>query len=245
MDDDIGGVWRTIGGRRVFIKDGEDVATAMKKSGKFQNENKKQELEKKLDEGLDDLEFNDIYKIYQNTKDAEIRESLMNKMQEKDPYRYGKEIYGIEMKEIDYKGTFENAIKEVDKINSNKEYITEKLYHGTNATFEKFSYDNFGKTDKGDFGQGIYLSDDKKIAEKYGKNVKEVEVKYKNPLIIKNDKDFESFYKKYGDEFGEAKQMYTSKQIAVSIMKMGYDAVIDKVYGQTIIYNLDNTTIKK
>ena len=35
MSDDIGGVWRTIGGRRVFIKDGEDLSTAMKRSGKF------------------------------------------------------------------------------------------------------------------------------------------------------------------------------------------------------------------
>ena len=32
---DIGGVWRTVGGRRIFIKDGEDLATAMRKSGKF------------------------------------------------------------------------------------------------------------------------------------------------------------------------------------------------------------------
>lgn len=30
-----GGVWRTIGGRRVFIKDGQDLANAMKESGKF------------------------------------------------------------------------------------------------------------------------------------------------------------------------------------------------------------------
>ena len=29
------GVWRTIGGRRVFIEDGDDLKTAMKKSGKF------------------------------------------------------------------------------------------------------------------------------------------------------------------------------------------------------------------
>lgn len=32
---EIGGVWRTIGGRRVFIKDGQDLASAMKESGKF------------------------------------------------------------------------------------------------------------------------------------------------------------------------------------------------------------------
>lgn len=37
--EDIGGVWRTVGGRRIFIKDGEDLATAMKKSGKFGNKN--------------------------------------------------------------------------------------------------------------------------------------------------------------------------------------------------------------
>lgn len=40
MLSDIGGIWRTIGGRRVFIKDGQDLATAMKESGKFlKNEN--------------------------------------------------------------------------------------------------------------------------------------------------------------------------------------------------------------
>lgn len=33
--DDIGGVWRTIGGRRVFIKDGQSLESAMKESGKF------------------------------------------------------------------------------------------------------------------------------------------------------------------------------------------------------------------
>lgn len=33
--EDIGGIWRTVGGRRIFIKDGEDLETAMKNSGKF------------------------------------------------------------------------------------------------------------------------------------------------------------------------------------------------------------------
>lgn len=44
-----GGVWRTIGGRRVFIKDGEDLATDMKQSGKF-NSNKKEKNSNKTDE---------------------------------------------------------------------------------------------------------------------------------------------------------------------------------------------------
>lgn len=37
MDDDMGGVWRTIGGRRVFIKNGQSLSDAMKESGKFRN----------------------------------------------------------------------------------------------------------------------------------------------------------------------------------------------------------------
>jgi hypothetical protein len=40
MATDIGGVWRTVGGRRIFIKDGEDLSTAMKNSGKFKKNDK-------------------------------------------------------------------------------------------------------------------------------------------------------------------------------------------------------------
>lgn len=52
MANDIGGVWRTIGGRRVFIKDGQDLASAMRESGKFKNDKKKDDkpIEKKLAE---------------------------------------------------------------------------------------------------------------------------------------------------------------------------------------------------
>ncbi len=31
------GVWRTVGGRRIFIKDGQELGDAMKESGKFKN----------------------------------------------------------------------------------------------------------------------------------------------------------------------------------------------------------------
>lgn len=42
------GVWRTVGGRRIFIKEGQDLASAMKESGKFKSniENKEKELSK-------------------------------------------------------------------------------------------------------------------------------------------------------------------------------------------------------
>lgn len=38
MKEEKNGVWRTIRGRRIFIEYGEDLASAMKKSGKFEGE---------------------------------------------------------------------------------------------------------------------------------------------------------------------------------------------------------------
>ena len=48
--DDEEGVWRTIGGRRVFIRTGQSLADAMKESGKFSRVAKNQDLYKKLED---------------------------------------------------------------------------------------------------------------------------------------------------------------------------------------------------
>lgn len=252
------GVWRTVAGRRIFIKEGQSLTEAMKNSGKFKTDNLQAKLKKQLkakeglqekkedlNKKLNDLEYEDLNNLFNKTQDFEIRQTIMDKMQEKDVVKFGKEIMGLDMKEVNYKGTFNDAINKVNNLNKDKPFITEKVYHGTNAKFEKFNYDHFGKTDKGDFGQGIYTTKDKNIASKYGSNIKEVEIKYKNPLKIDNQKDFEKHFEQYGDKYGEAKSLYNSKQIAVSIMNMGYDAVIDNVYGQVIVYDLKNINIKK
>lgn len=61
--DDIGGVWRTIGGRRIFIKDNQDLATAMKESGKFKKaETKYKEVDKELENKLQE-ESNKVYAL--------------------------------------------------------------------------------------------------------------------------------------------------------------------------------------
>lgn len=63
---DLGGVWRTVGGRRIFIKDGVDLKTAMKESGKFGNKkNKDNDLYKNVVQGKDmsDDEENDVKEI--------------------------------------------------------------------------------------------------------------------------------------------------------------------------------------
>lgn len=45
MADNLDGIWRTVGGRRIFIKSGQDLATAMKESGKFTNSEKQKKLQ--------------------------------------------------------------------------------------------------------------------------------------------------------------------------------------------------------
>ena len=69
MSNDIGGVWRTVGGRRIFIKDGQDLAQAMKESGKFINSAIKGDSYKRK-ESSDSKE---------NTRDLEI---IKSKLQE-------------------------------------------------------------------------------------------------------------------------------------------------------------------
>lgn len=243
--DEQNGRWVTINGAHVFVKDGQGPMDAfIRQKGKDKKE-KYETLNEKLENDLNNLDYEDLKKLYEKQNDPEIRSKLMDEMQKKDVVKYGREIYGIEMNDIDYKGSFEDAVKKAKDMNKNKDYIEEKVYHGTNADFDKFSYEKFGQKDKGDFGQGIYLTKDENVAKRYGKNLKEVEIKYKNPLILNNKQDFEKHFEYYGDKYGEAKSLYSSQQISASIMNQGYDAVIDNVYGQVVVYDLDNIKIKK
>lgn len=54
MANDTGGVWRTVGGRKIFIKEGQEISDAMKESGKFKSKSNKglseEERKKKIEE---------------------------------------------------------------------------------------------------------------------------------------------------------------------------------------------------
>ena len=109
MANDTGGVWRTIGGRKIFIKDGQDVSTAMKESGKFKSKSNKglseeerkkkiAELEKKRDEtqgflqkGAIQEEINMLKDNFEGTKE-EYREHLAKEPEKREAeYRKEKE----------------------------------------------------------------------------------------------------------------------------------------------------------
>jgi len=105
--DDIGGVWRTIGGRRVFIKTGQNLSDAMKESGKFKLSKKQKEAGNKLN------------------KNAEngIREDFRQVLS-------GKQIYGGEPKELAKELSNEWGIdlKRTEEIlnEETKKYLNEK-----------------------------------------------------------------------------------------------------------------------
>jgi hypothetical protein len=61
------GVWRTIGGRRVFIKDGQSLSDAMKESGKFKGEDDRKKLRKQFDEKGKSKYFRHANKENENT----------------------------------------------------------------------------------------------------------------------------------------------------------------------------------
>ena len=85
---DLGGVWRTVGGRRIFIKDGEDLETAMKNSKKFDKKNEKYNLEKYGDlsdatnymKAQNDLVFNEGLSVSKS-------EEILGKFKSKDTFK--------------------------------------------------------------------------------------------------------------------------------------------------------------
>lgn len=104
MASDLGGVWRTVGGRRIFIKDGQDLETAMKESGKFKKSKIKDKKEnKKL---TDEEKQEEIKKLQEEFEKTSLFDPKKAELRDK-----------INMLEEDFEGTLEEyrAKKESDK----------------------------------------------------------------------------------------------------------------------------------
>lgn len=71
------GVWKTIGGRRVFIREGQSLSDAMKESGKFSNQ--QIDIAKKIDELLEKKSKLEIKKA-----ENEIKEDLATPIEKKE-----------------------------------------------------------------------------------------------------------------------------------------------------------------
>lgn len=87
--DNDDGVWRTIGGRRVFIRNGQDLASAMKESGKFKTA-KKSEDKKDHTFNMSEEDKEKYEKVGKKIDDL-TKEIEQQKNQKENQYGYSKE----------------------------------------------------------------------------------------------------------------------------------------------------------
>lgn len=157
------GVWRTVGGRRIFIKEGQSLTDAMKNSGKFKGEEvtKENETTKEIDfksfmrnkENIDEMKK-------QGIKTQEEAKKYFNKMRyeetSKNPSQFSREETATIIREnmdesirkgwyvnadSNYKPKIEDVVLQNQKLRSagyNVAYENYKEFSGSNISFEKF-----------------------------------------------------------------------------------------------------------
>lgn len=129
--DNEDGVWRTIGGRRVFIKTGQSLEEAMKESGKFKSTKKDDGDENPPSSGakknsyIDDIknakDFNELRKIASNIEDEKTRNDVESRLFNLQAYKY------------DEPGKLEEAKK---YLNDDYEKIKKGEYKNLGSKFE-------------------------------------------------------------------------------------------------------------
>lgn len=149
------------------------------------------------------------------------------------------------------KSSLEALKNEAKKYKSAEDFVKAKTnaYHGTNADFSVFDPKKINTVEKaGDYaGSGFYFTDTPERAGKYAdqavkkgggkKNIIEASLDIKNPLVLKNKEDIKKFWDSFGGEEAyfelEAKNPALIKK---ELIRRGYDGVVDRVYGQTAVF---------
>lgn len=148
------GVWRTVGGRRIFIKTGQTLTEAMRESGKFQKnknqskktkiddlkqekeriENEYNEMRKRLSEKLQELakerKFSDeeTDKLREKINSLEEELEKINKKLKKEEFKIEKEKIGKLISDLENKYTPENIKHEFysENLKFNFEYYLDE-----------------------------------------------------------------------------------------------------------------------
>ena len=119
--------------------------------------------------------------------------------------------------------------QEAKKYKSAEEFVKaqgELVYHGTDANFTEFSLKDFGKTDEGFLGKGVYLTSDKTNAEQYGANIVESFTNLKNPYTYDAPYMFGGFNPaKIARDLGLPENA-SPRQITDKLKSMGHDGVV-------------------
>lgn len=255
--DDSDGVWRTIGGRRVFIRKGQSLSEAMIESGKFKNlrsdykKAKEEEIGKNKPEGqktADLIKENNIKTFADEIKERDEKESISHLFDVKETENgyegKGKELLKfIENEEQDSGVEISDALK--DKLrknpddtfvfdNENETIVSKKA---TNAEYElyKKARENEDSIDPMTENSTDWEQLDKKYKERYEKENKSLEENQKelqSKYLEQRNKEAK-FERETGKYTGERKQnvggsyAYKEEQERLDIAK----DIAKEVYG--------------
>lgn len=236
--EEIDGVWRTIRGRRIFIKDGQSLSEAMRESGKFLNNKKASKDLKKFEEQLEYIK--------------EKQDVLCNLDYKKVIEQLGERNGFNEKPQV-------LSAKEYEKL-SNKDYIKVfRGYHDSEKTADEYIKQfKYGKNEYGNggtqYGVGHYTITEQIDAKSYGKtieiaipkNAKIVEYKelmeqhYSN--FEKYNNNLEKYSRKYGKKVTDILDDMNNNESATAILS-NYDIIKqDNIY---IILNRSIIKIKE
>lgn len=238
--NDIGGVWRTIGGRRVFIKDKQSLSDAMKESGKFKIKNKKTIHTQSGSYSQEEMakRDNEIKQMYKDTWEGKMEyKELHDKLEnmKKDGKISQGELdalkYDASMETGDWKNNPKNA-NNSEYIGDNKVKIKEqnnwqKQIKENNAKMEKDVTDfqnkiNEYRTKSAQSDNMIeryqYLKEAEKMQDKYYERFRENE---RANAKIKNEQPNEKYmqvdaYAGYKDKFNDTWGKDGSREKVVS-----------------------------
>lgn len=222
--NDTDGVWRTVGGRRIFIKNGQDLASAMKESGKFKksktevkDEQKKFGEQKEWEKNNKQYFRGDEGKPVSERTGEPYKETSHNNIRERDV----KDL----LKELNDEGsdfTFGDAIIKDGKIETDvgvfmpdeRGYVTKDLSipidkNETYASLENKLRDWQSRHNSPDSFYDKDFKSDKKgneISSKTYKSLDEAKDKYKSSSI--NDNIRRKAYQKYLKEHPNSKMKF-------------------------------------
>jgi len=168
--NDQDGVWRTVGGRRVFIRNGQSLSDDMKESGKFSRVAKNQELYKKVDE--ENKKINELVKKEEKKKDISSEDAI-NEFMSADTGDWNN------MNQTERDKTCEGILEDFEKKYGNK-LEDEKFRKEVLDGLEDQNFHTMGKIidEKYEYSNNKELKDlDKRIAEAEKKEFTKHELK--------------------------------------------------------------------
>ena len=167
IDDEDKGVWRTVSGRRIFIREGQSLTEAMRESGKFRNtpSTTKKTSRKYEDWSSEDKKkfrrwyrkhAEELAKANPGKSEPEIRKLAQEEWGEKNLDVSKTETSETKSKSEDSKKETSESIDYDNLWDTNDPYV----YHidATNADIDSFRREGIRPSDKGYQGEGVYMA---------------------------------------------------------------------------------------